>query len=441
MGTFMLIEKLNSIQKLVVAIAAMQLLFAGQVFGQDAEVRKTVRHRMFAPGVLHDIPSQLDVRDSFSFPMPLPGVNAEEVKLETDSIGQTLYGMSERVILFRDVYQYDFAFTGLRQIKVAITGSDGVARNKNYWYLPYRIRDLDETLTYEEVKENPNLSQVSHVLKKGEPIDAEDRFFLPRFTLEGSVFVPREKRYKKVAYRDTVNPAVARVIRAQEDPRMILLDGIQMSKVDIPKVKREAKAGIWGVAIWEDVNPNIDFVSVFVKGLTNAHRIKRGEDGAISFLHKTLQLNFWRPGDDFEESKDRIKYGIPLVEDPRRQVLITRRYNLPGPVLRAYENDKTADREVLIMETDAMVNMKDFQSALIPILNKGNLPETVTQAFADAGISVNKDAGVDMLIDGKKWAFKQGKSDIELVLEPQYWEPAFEGIRFIKSLDFMWIYR
>jgi hypothetical protein len=441
MGTFMLVEKLNSIQKLVVAIAAMQLIFAGQAFGQDAEVRKTVKHRMFAPGVVHDIPSELNVRDSYSYPMTLPGINAEQIKLETDSVGSTLYGMSERVILYRDVYQYDFAFTGLRQIKVDVSGADGISRNKNYWYLIYRIRDLDETLSYEKVKGNPNFDQVSHVLKKGEPIDAEDRFFLPRFSLEGWVYVPREKRYRKVDYRDTVNPAVTRVIRAQEDPRMILLDGIQMSKVDIPKVRAEAKAGIWGVAIWEDVDPNIDYVSVFVSGLTNAHRIKRGEDGTISFLRKTLQLNFWRPGDDFEEAKDRVDYGIPLVDDPREQVLITRRYNLPGPVLRAYEKDQTADRKVLIMETDAMVNMKDFQSALVPVLDKGNLPEAVAQGFADAGVSVNKDAGVDILIEGKKWAFKQGKSDIVLVLEPQYWEPAFEGIRFIKSLDFMWIYR
>ena len=222
---------------------------------------------------------------------------------------------------------------------------------------------------------------------------------------------------------------------------MPLLDGIQMSKVEIPKVKPDSDVGVWGVAIWEDVNPNIDFVSVFVNGLTNAYRIKRNEDGSVGFKKKTLQLNFWRPGDNIEEEKDRVTFGIPLVDDPAEQVLITRRYNLPGPVLRAYEKDKNADRKVLIMETDALVNMKDFSSPLVPILNKGNLPEDVASAFAEAGISVAKDVGVDTLIAGKEWGFKVGKSDIELVLEPQYWEPDFEGIRFIKSLDFMWIYR
>lgn len=436
----MQIANLNRIHTLILVIVTAQFACANLAMAQDAEARK-INYRKFAPGVLNEIPSQLDVRDSFSLPMTLPGINAEEYALETDALDQTLYGMSKRVILYRDVYQYDYAFTGLRQIRVAVTDSDGVAKNKNYWYMIYRVRDLGETLSYEQVKKSAALNQVSHELKKGEPLPDTERFFLPRFSLEGWVYSLKDRDYQKVAFRDVVNPAVARAIRAQEDPRMPLLDGIQMSKVEIPKVKRESDVGVWGVAIWEDVNPNIDYVSVFVSGLTNAYRIKRADDGSIGFVRKTLQLNFWRPGDDFEEDKDRVKYGIPLVDDPKEQVLITRRYALPGPVIRAYEKDRMADRKVLIMETDAMVNLKDFQSALVPTLNKGNLPESITKAFADAGISVGRDVGVATLIEGNKWGFKLGKSDIELVLEPQYWARDFEGIRFIKSLDFMWIYR
>lgn len=398
-------------------------------------------HRKFAAGVLNEIPSQLDVRDSFSLPMTLPGVKAEQHQLETDSVGQTLFGMSERVILYRDVYQYDFAFTGLRQIRVPVVDVNGNNRNKNYWYMIYRVRDLNETLSYEEVKSKFEFNQPSQVLKKGKPLDDKDRLFLPRFSLEGWVYLPTEKEYRRVAFRDTVSPAVVRTIRMQEDPRMALLDGVQMSKAKIPKVSPDSDVGLWGVAVFEDVNPYIDYVSVHVSGLTNAYRVKRAEDDSISFKRKTLQLNFWRPGDNLEEEKDPLTFGIPLVDDPDEQVLITRRYALPGPVLRAYERDKTADRKVLIMETDAQVNLKDFKSALVPELNQGTLPKSVVTAFADAGISVEPGAGVDTLIQGKEWGLKQGKSDIELVLEPQYWEPDFEGIRFIKSLDFVWIYR
>ena len=434
----MQIAKLNRIHTLILAVVAMQFAFANLAVSQEVKTR-TIKHRRLAPGVLKDIPSELNVRDSSSLPMPLPGINAEKIELETDSEDRTLYGMSKRVILYRDVYQYDFAFTGLRQIRVAVTDADGISRNKNIWYMIYRVRDLGETLSYEQVRKSSSLNQISYQLKKGEPLTDKERFFLPRFSLEGWVFSPKDDDYKKVVFRDVINPTVARAIRVQEDPRMELLDGIQMSKAEIPKVKADSDIGLWGVAIFENVNPNIDFVSVFVKGLTNAHRIKRADDGSIGFVRKTLQLNFWRPGDNLEEEKDRVEFGIPLVDNPKEQVEITRRYNLPGPVIRAYE--KSAERNVQIMEADAMVNLKDFQSALVPTLNKGNLPESIVQAFADSGYSVGRDVGVDTLIEGNKWSFKLGSSNINLVLEPQFWAPDFEGIRFIKSLDFIWVYR
>ena len=436
----MQIANLNPIHTLTLAVVALQMAFAGTAVSQDAESRK-VTHRKFAPGVLNEIDSQLDARDSYSLPMPLPGVNAEKYELQTDSADQTLHGMSKRVILFRDVYQYDFSFTGLRQIRATVTDAEGIARAKNIWYMIYRVRDLGETLSYEEVQKDPAINQITHELKRGEPLNDSDRLFLPRFSLEGWVFNPIERRYKKVIKRDSVSPAIVRAIRAKEDPRMELLDGWQMSKAEIPKVKRDSDVSVWDDAVWEDINPNLDYVSVFVSGLTNARRIKRNEDDSIGYVSKTLQLNFWRPGDDLEEEKDRIKFGIPLVDDPAEQILITRRYALPGPVIRAYERDQTADRRVLIMETDGLVNMKDFKSALSPILDKGNLPTAVIEAFTESGFTVDSEVGVDTLIEGKKWAFKQGKSDIELVLEPQFWEPDFGGIRFIKSLDSIWIYR
>ena len=440
-AAFMHTTILNRLRSLVLTALALLFTFAGAALCQDGSgTREIAGHRKFAPGVLKQIPSQLDVRDSFSLPMTLPGVKADQWQPETDATNQTLAGLSKQVILFRDVYQYDFAFTGLRQIRVPVVTETGT-RNKNFWYLIYRVRDLGETLSYQEVKSQFEFGRPAHVLKKGEPLEDKDRLFLPRFTLEGWVLPPKKNEYEKVSYRDTVSPTAVRHIRMQEDPRMLLLDGVQMSKIKIPKVKADSDVGVWGVAVWEDVHPYIDYVSVYANGLTNAYRLKRSEDDSITLKRKTLQLNFWRPGDDIEEAKDRLTYGIPLVDDAGEQIRITRRYALPGPVLRAYQKDMDADRKVLIMEADAQVDMKEFKSALVPQLNKAKLPESVAQAFADAGISVDVRGGVDTLIEGKKWALKQGDKTIELVLEPQYWEPDFEGIRFIKSLDFMWIYR
>ena len=80
--------------------------------------------------------------------------------------------------------------------------------------------------------------------------------------------------------------------------------------------------GVWGVATWEDIDPNIDFFSIYVGGLTNAYqwtdprgRLQAGRPPGTGrqFAHKTLQLNFWRPGDESEPERA----GNPLRRRPR----------------------------------------------------------------------------------------------------------------------------
>jgi len=62
----MQIAKLNRIHTLILAAVAMQFAFANPVLSQDANAQdvktRTIQHRKFAPGVVKDIPSQLDVR-------------------------------------------------------------------------------------------------------------------------------------------------------------------------------------------------------------------------------------------------------------------------------------------------------------------------------------------------------------------------------------------
>jgi hypothetical protein len=396
--------------------------------------------RPLASGVLKSIPSDLNPRDMFTLPMVVPDLNATKFEPKTVANQDTLYGQSRRVILFREnVYQYEFSFTGLRQAKLKIpTGNGGIA-NRNIWYMIYRIRDTGETMTFDQVKQNPEFDHIMNELKMGKPLPAEEKQLLLRFTLEGWIPVGEDGQYQKVTYRDTIDPIVVAQIRRREDPNQVLLDTHQMSTAKIPLAKNAADPGVWGVAIWEDVDPRIDYVSVYVKGLTNAFRLSADPNGPSKL--KTLQLNFWRPGDTVNQAADFIDYGIPLVDDTRRQVLITERYDLPGPVIRGYFVNKDAKRDVLVVEADAQVNLKDFKSALTPTLDQGKLPPSIAQAFAASGITVDKGVALSTIIEGRKWSFKQGENEYILVLEPQFWEPDFDGIRFIKSLDHLWIYR
>jgi hypothetical protein len=45
-------------------------------------------------------------------------------------------------------------------------------------------------------------------------------------------------------------------------------------------------------------------------------------------LRKTLQLNFWRPGDTIDMMADKIRYGVPALADPVRQNEVLAAYGL-----------------------------------------------------------------------------------------------------------------
>lgn len=404
------------------------IVCAGSV--SDAQ-QPAKRPKPFAEGVLNVIKPDLAARESYSLPMPLPGLNAKEYDPNFSPKQATLYGQTRNIVFFRDVWNYEFAFLGLRQIEI---------QGRNIWYMPYRIRNTGATLSYEQVKEDPRFDHMKNDLRRNEKVlDAVN--FLPRFSLEG--FVGKKGDYDKVVYRDIVDIELTRIIQNHEDPNRPLLNTYEMAKAKIPLAKNESDPGVWGVAIWEGVDPRIDYVSVYVSGLTNAYQIDRSRDGKIGFKYRTLQLNFWRPGDIDDEVKDDVDYGIPLVDDPREQVEICRRYDLPGPVLQTFRVDENANQDVLIFEVDGEINLKDFKSALVAELDEEKLPDSLKRAFADAGYPLPNEIKVESLVSGVKWRIQDGSGLMFILrLEPQFWEPSFgKTIRFIKSLDHFWIYR
>ena len=405
----------------------------------DGQMVSTKSPRRIAPGVLNVIKPDLDARDSFSIPFPLPGLNAADYQPNYIAKKQTLLGQTRRVVLFRDVWNYEFAFLGLRQIELA----DG----KVAWYMVYRIRNTGKTLSYKQVKENPKFDHMKNELVRDDA-NVETKEFLPRFSIEGWASDGRGN-YREVVYRDQVSPELVRMIQQREDPNRHLLNTIEMSQTKIPVSKDPTNPGVWGVAVWENVDPTIDYVSVFVSGLTNAYRISLSPEGKPGFTYRTLQLNFWRPGDKLQEIKDRIDYGIPLVDDSGEQIEICRRYNLPGPVFRAYRIDENANQNILVMEADAEVSLSTFSSPYTPELgaengDKGIIPEILVKALADSGVNVAQDAETMTIVKGQQWSFQDTDgTPYVMQLEPQFWEPTItrKGIRFIKTLDHLWIYR
>ena len=410
------------------------------VFGLPSQAQAQSKPRAFAPGVLKTIPTKLDPRDTLSLPIPMPGITADEWTPHLYPVEETLIGKSRQVTLYRDpVWELEFSFLPLRQEKVKLPSAAGGLENRNVWYLVVRVRNTGAAMTYKNIRQSPDNDHIVRKLQYDKPIDSADIDFTPRFVLQGWVEDEVAGQYKKAEYASVINPTALAQIQDIEDPNQKLLDTHQLSKVKIPIAKNDVDPGVWGVAIWEGVNPSIDYVSVRVEGLSNAYRLKDPETKAA--FAKTLQLNFWRPGDAVGEQRDQLSYGIPLVDNANEQIRICRFYELPGPLLRTYLDRQNVKRKVLIGEIDANVDLETSKSKLTDTLDAGKLPDDLTKPIAKVGIDLPAGVELTTVIPGRKWTFADGTQNYVVQLEPQFWEPDFGQIRFIKTLDYLWIYR
>ena len=422
--------------------------FASMSFGQDF-LREP---RPLAPGVLKVVPAELDVRDTYTLPMELPDLAAENYLGNFVSASQTLFGQTQNVILFRDAWQIEFATTGLRQVKLRFARPDGSTLDRHYWYMVYRIRDMGKSLSYKDVAAEGAIEYIKKELeidlaKTDRSIGPQK--FLSRFTLEGWA-QNLEGVHELKTWNDIYSPEVTKQIQRLEDPNVKLYNQQEMSELKIPLSENEASPGIWSVAIWEDVDPSINFVSVFVNGLTNAWRIDPDSRDAKSIseikqLKKTLQMNFWRPGDSVLQERDMVQYGIPLVDGSNEQIEICRRYRLPGPVLNIYYKTEEMEEYAFMAGVDGEVSLEDFQSPLVAELDAMKIPAVIAEALAARSVVLADSVALSAEVPGNWWKFDagtpNGTASFKIRMEPQFWEKKGEGIRFIGTLENFWIYR
>ncbi len=218
----------------------------------------------------------------------------------------TLVERSKALEFPRDIWCLEFAFKPLRFIEVDVPVAELRMRRKKVWYLVYRVRNTGGRRT---VIEADDRSQ-----RKTEAFDTPVRF-IPHFVLESLEGVAEddgEAAYR--GYLDRVIPSALGQIRRREDPNRELFDSASMCASDIPPGGER-----WGVAMWEDVDPRLDFFTISIRGLTNAihWRVKRdaafaGDTIPASQMDHalvSLRLDFWRPGDDRDEVEEEIHVG------------------------------------------------------------------------------------------------------------------------------------
>ena len=120
-------------RKILLLTICFSLASAATCFGSQ-------QPKPLAPGVLKVITPTIDARDTYSLPMPLVGLDSKPFQPNFAPILDTLHGQTQNVVFFRDVWQYEFGFTGLRQAQLPLRTVNGTV-NQNVWYMIIRIRN------------------------------------------------------------------------------------------------------------------------------------------------------------------------------------------------------------------------------------------------------------------------------------------------------------
>ncbi len=280
--------------------------------------------RKLAPGILRVIPSEPNEEETFIGPVAISALTQFDWKPSYSPDTETLKDMASKVTLRHNVWNLEFAFKPMRMVHVDVPQPTGKMQRKLIWYMVYRVRNLGGHLTPVPIEDNfqhktfgaQRANEVKNVV--GKPSDSIS--FFPHFVLES--------REEKKAYLDRVIPVAIPVIQMREMRGGRLYNSVEVSRVPIEVSQGEDENAVWAVATWEDIDPRIDYFSVLVQGLTNAFRSERTPDGQVAYRMKTLQLNFWRPGDSVYEHEKEIRYGIPAVADADEQAEILTKYGI-----------------------------------------------------------------------------------------------------------------
>jgi len=303
--------------------------FSSDALAQQATPRKdpsTVEQTEFAPGVVTVIPPAPDPKETFDGPQTLQelldsypeiqwdGPNFPEGVPHFDPRSRTLAEMAKQVILRHEIHCFEFSFKPLRLIYVDVPRRDGRLQRKLVWYMVYRIRYRGGDL-------RPAVDQVAGapLYKRIESVSYESRRIFPMLKLVNHV--------TGIEYVDRILPSAKEQIAVREKITAPLYNTVDISRIDIPYSSDSAGAGVWGVATWTDIDPNIDFFSVEVYGLTNAFE-QDGSGPDAPYRRKALQLNFYRPGDAMQQTEDRVRFGVPAYRNEQEQADVLEKYGL-----------------------------------------------------------------------------------------------------------------
>lgn len=248
-------------------------------------VRSSI-YRILAPGVVEPV---------------YPARPMDETVTRHDVTELPEFDWAKDVPFRHDVWMLDFSFKPVRMMWVDVPGPNARMERKLVWYMVYMVKNPGQKM--HPVEGADKTWEVKFV---DEPVR-----FIPNFTLEAHDRLQDETAGFTKAYPDKIIPVAFTPIAMREDKQRKFYNTVEMSKESIPVGQEK-----WGIVTWEGIDPRNVWFSIYVEGLTNAYRFKDDPTKfGVSPLYrsmywKVLKLNFWRPGDEYNEKENQIHFGV-----------------------------------------------------------------------------------------------------------------------------------
>ncbi len=305
---------------LAVACAVMATAFLFTAPALQAVEEDEKQYRKLAPGVETVIRVERAENETGE-KHPIVELKAANIPWDPQEAAaktRTLDEVADDAFFRRGVWHLQFAFKPLRMIRVDVPQQNGKMKKKLIWYMVYRITNHGKHMTPKQLPDQ-DWSDGGYEIKRVD--DAKKMLanvgphrFIPTFTLRS--YETQEE------YRDQIIPVAKAAIYRKEQPPVEMenfLNTVEISRKPIPVTTDEKDRSVWGVVTWMDIDSEIDYFAIYVKGLTNAYKwsdpagaYKAGDPPGTGrkFVYKTLKLNFSRHGDEFEQREEEIRLGI-----------------------------------------------------------------------------------------------------------------------------------
>jgi len=179
------------------------------------------------------------------------------------------------------------------------------------WYMIYRVIPRDYTELAGDSRDSLLTKLQNPNLKPDNTIDSPEGFPIqvPRFVLR------TDDEGDQKFYADEVNLQIQRSVFMREfkerSADLRLLNSVQaIFEVTDPVSVNDPdplEKAVYGVAVWRNVDPKIDYLTVIMSGFSNAYRISTNGAGETVFEHKVIEQKFGRPGDIYNQQESEFR--------------------------------------------------------------------------------------------------------------------------------------